>query len=109
MRNLLAALAPLSCVSSPAYTGDKTSVKFTATAECQAFDIDLIQDAVELITPWLPDFDHGNIFSNYTRNIRGACQAVLDADTHFKTAVTAIKMAAELGQKINRPTGKPAK
>lgn len=78
---------------------------------CSSTPIDLRQDTLEFVRPWMPNFHFGNDFGNYEWKKHGTCQS-LDDDAYFRQAATAVKtvndsaigeyIRANIGGRISR-------
>ncbi|GAB3481998.1 ribonuclease T2 [Azotobacter salinestris] len=75
---------------------------------CSRADIQLSEEALSYIKPWMPNFYFENDFGNYEWKKHGTCQTHMDDDAYFRQAVTAVRTVndSELGQYIRKNIGK---
>ncbi|ACO77305.1 Ribonuclease T2 [Azotobacter vinelandii CA] len=75
---------------------------------CSRTDIQLSEETLSYIKPWMPNFYFENDFGNYEWKKHGTCQTDMDDDAYFRKAVTAVRTVndSELGQYIRANIGK---
>jgi len=75
---------------------------------CSKTDIQLSEETLSYIKPWMPNFHFENDFGNYEWKKHGTCQTHMDDDAYFRQAVTAVRTVndSELGQYIRANIGK---
>ncbi|SFB23540.1 ribonuclease T2 family protein [Azotobacter beijerinckii] len=75
---------------------------------CAKSDIQLSEETLSLVKPWMPNFQFENNFGNYEWQKHGTCQTGMDDDAYFRKAVTAVRTFndSEAGQYIRANIGK---
>jgi len=75
---------------------------------CAKSDIQLSEETLAYIKPWMPNFYFENNFGNYEWQKHGTCQSELDDDAYFRKAATAVRTfdESEVGQYIRANIGK---
>lgn len=75
---------------------------------CAKSDIQLSEETLSYIKPWMPNFHFENAFGNHEWKKHGTCQTDMDDDAYFRKAVTAVRTVndSELGQYIRANIGK---
>ena len=74
---------------------------------CKDDRIDLSEDTVSYIKPWMPNFYYETTFGNYEWTKHGTCQEQLPDDEYFKRAVDYVKVLnqSEIGRYITGNIG----
>ena len=78
----------------------------TRYGNCGGPSLDLSEDTVSHISPWMPNFYYEQSFGTHEWNKHGTCQA-LDDDAYFREAVAAVKLVndSSLGQYVRENIG----
>jgi len=79
----------------------------TNYGNCGSTDIQLSEETLALVRPWMPNFRFGNEFGNYEWKKHGTCQSDMDDDTYFRRAVAAVRTFndSEVGRYIRANIG----
>jgi ribonuclease T2 len=79
----------------------------TDYGHCPARPLQLKDDTVAYIQPWMPNFRYERVFGEYQWHKHGSCQTGMDADTYFRRAVDALKVVNDsaVGEYIRRNIG----
>lgn len=74
---------------------------------CGNSSIDLSEETLKFIQPWMPNFYFGKDFGDYEWKKHGTCQS-LDDDSYFRKAVTAVQTVnnSDVGALIIKNIGK---
>ncbi|GAB3389480.1 ribonuclease T2 [Azotobacter armeniacus] len=74
---------------------------------CAKSDIQLSEETLSFVKPWMPNFQFENSFGNYEWKKHGTCQTDMDDDAYFRKAVTAVRTLndSEVGQYIRANIG----
>ncbi len=63
----------------------------TNYGRCPGTSLQLRQDTIAFIQPWMPNWYFGDDFGAYEWQKHGTCQTTWEDDDYFRTAVTALK------------------